>query len=1488
MPTPVQTQDLNLFGLDTGTSPFLVRDGGFLQAQNVVMKQKGRWESRYGIAPLPTLPQLGALEWCTAYGNELLVGSSSGEQSSWTPGTNGWLPKGTVQPIDVTTEVAAGSVNDKTNVDLAINASFGGGNAFSCYAWIEQGSCMFCVEDENGGQVMAPQSATPLSFTYPFASVRVVAIGPWFVLVTLRATTAGETGIVTFVVNPIQRTIAENALVGSNGATCLDARAVALATVGHSGQYVAIVWGTASGAWAAGFDPWAQAAVIPSVQIDTFLTTSICATWGNISSTPVVAVLQNRNAAPNLALRWLSPNTLVESSAIGVDSPITGATFGKLSLIIQSPNWTCVYEESATASGSTTVTQPSVKVASGNLTAVTSTGYAKRNMQLAGDLFAANGALFAPTVYQGASLVDQPTFFIEQILTTGATETARIQQSNAGGFIPTLSVAGYTIQPTSAPVPQWTGSCFGAALLTQSSASFDSTFVPCRCVARCTVKWGAQPFSAQLGADTHLTGGFLSMYDGLSIVEHNFHVTPEPLAAQYSGIAIIRTALGAASGAAQTLVVDDTNSAPGLTFTAINQNQPAFTVTFVAGSGYGSQVSGNAITISYNDTQVPTVQWYLNTGQIQSDANIAKLCSVFGNGASTGAIYAGGPFTSTPTYQTASPPEAEDFYVPPDLQSPDGTKYGSGWQIPPGAYILLMQTTTTTGQTYSQPNGYIWFTVDGVGVDPAPVASGGILCALRSIDNAEAVATKLAAALTSSPSYSGGAVSMPKQGTPPTGGPGQQTWKVSVQAPAGSASVGPLPGIPPAYCYQFRADAMAGVAAQGPNGTGAITCPLGTAINPGGYFVLPYSSTEFLVFYYVVNGVGSAPAGPIPAPQNANTATVTAIPISSWWSATHVAAETVSIIQSLGLNWVALGNVGPTIVYNNGTSGGAGVYDVSSSGVIPDGLYEVCATWERTDAAGQLEQSGPSLATPIPVQGAGPSFDPFGASYTTSGSGILSPNPSGSGMLMWGFPVGGSALFVSCPSLWATHKTSQLAVYRTTVNAGQNPTFYRVTSAGASPYNVTNPTGPDGTFTNPVTGTVLPQDFAYVFDALTDVQIQSNAGLYTEGGVFDNAAIPALSYVHVHRGRLWGVLSDSLTNQIRYSEPWEAEAQLAVEFADDLSIDVPQDGGKVVALATIDDKLIVLCQFGLYYVTGDGPTSNDVGDFNPIQPIMSDAGCVSAGSVVQTPEGIWFQSQKGPYFLDRNLVLNLQRGRPAQALFAGKTCNAAILMQDRPELRFFCSATAGGARNTSDYCVVYNYLYDVWSQFTKWAGNAAVLWQGQCTFVDSAGNVEVEAADGSASQYLDNGAYIAWLVQTGWVGKAVGLQGWLRCPRAAMLGVFESSHNVQIQVQYDYESTLYPVLWEASAIENQQAYAQAQLLNSVGSATPYGITDGSAWQFRLFPPPSLRGGRVMAVSFTVSSVQDQPNGGAFALDALTVELQGFGRLSRSGTSRSTG
>lgn len=1545
MPAPVHLEDVNLLGLDTKTSPFLVPPGGLLQAQNVVMPQQGRWQKRFGIQNLPTLPG-GYLDWCATYNtNELLVSSVSTTpgtigletQQAWQPNTQTWLQKGDLPTVSVDTAIRVASSSNLQAADAAVS------NGFACYAYqtVPQtgiSNVRFSVLNQATGEpVMLDQQVPTGVQTF---DPRVVAIGPYFVLLFRLGQVGSSVGLWSVTIDPVQHTVSSpfnlnTVPLSVNG---YDAVAVSGSTSGHNGQYVAITYLSAVSGYTVGFNPWTN-----SICISTTAILGANGTFVGIVKFPNNLCVFYCDTYPSVSMFWTDLNLAGATSVTTISSSVP---LGKATVIPSSAGWTLIYETLATQDTNTGrfETMPALLFASGPVASAQSVGPSGlfRDCSLAANAFTLpfQSQFFVPIIYQGnfgaaryaaQSTLQQTYMLLESNPNNAgqaepATIAARFATATGGG--PTLWLKCPQVNVSAAQEVGATAT-WACGIQQAGSGNFDGTYQVTQSVASAVATFYPEKYDATLGSDLHIAGGgFLQMYDGNAFVEHNFHVAPEPPVAWLCNVACCRLVVGlAGSGTGATAEQNaiyfppDAPDPTGTIYGSGWQIKPSSYVTVplqqvpsahaatasatlpmfsVVGAGQEIQIGGIVFTAVssgalYNGLSVSITANEFNTVFPDTTQLRAVGVGTFPNLSITFILPQDG--LSLPNLASAinsvvlngtSTPVSDYLDASWFTTSINTNFYGNPQTLPAGPYPDPSTAQFTGGVDIGAGiagqglGGYVYFVVDGIGSDPLPAAtqiSANIPCFINSTDSAQQVAQKFFAAVTNSGSMSAIVTASPPVGgsAPPTSAAGLPTWHVLLTCTLGTSSSGP--GSPCVYSEDFRGDFI-------DTNTSQITCPAGYRIAPGGYFCLPTLSS-CICFYFQVDGVGVVPqasavtALPPPSGVQANVPVIlvpsNTNPIHSYSTPTQVAtAVAAAISANLPAGWAPTITQNGCIITLSSTGGTPAPYNVSVCGSVYDGFYEEGVVWEWTDGAGQLHQSETSLPVSFNIQGSAPTVDPNGKLYSVTGS-LLAVNTLG-GMLLNGVAVGGNGPRLILPALWATSKSNvSAAFYRSTASAGQNPTLYR-TSNPLSP--VTNPTNVTSTVTDPFSGNSVPPDMLTYLDSVTDSQINANAAVYTTGGVLDNYPAPGGTHVHAHRGRLFVANGQ----QLSYSQPWQPEQQLAVEFAADLVIDIVDGSvGNIVATATLDDKLLILCEQGLYYIYGDGPSSTGQGDFSPPQRIMADTGCVAAGSVIETPEGVWFQSPKGIYFIDRNLQLTF-RGQQVSGLTAGKICNAAVLMQDRTEIRFFMSSKAGQAVPTTDYVLCYNYLYNVWSQFTKWAGNSACLWNNSLVFVDSLGNVQQE----QTNSYLDNGAFTQSLLQTGWLGKSNGLQGWLRVDKAALLGAFGSSHNVQVNVAFDYEPSFTQVLYEASEIVNQQNYAAANVLPAFGANTPYGITDGSAWNFRLFVPPSPRGGRVSAVSFTISDVQDSLPGSGFALDALTLEIQSFGKLNRFGTSRSTG
>jgi hypothetical protein len=131
----------------------------------------------------------------------------------------------------------------------------------------------------------------------------------------------------------------------------------------------------------------------------------------------------------------------------------------------------------------------------------------------------------------------------------------------------------------------------------------------------------------------------------------------------------------------------------------------------------------------------------------------------------------------------------------------------------------------------------------------------------------------------------------------------------------------------------------------------------------------------------------------------------------------------------------------------------------------------------------------------------------------------------------------------------------------------------------------------------------------------------------------------------------------------------------------------------------MDDKLIIFKENAIFYLSGDGPNNLGQQDsFIEPQLISSDVGCSVTNSVVLTPQGLFFKSNKGIYLLSRSLGLDYL-GAPVDD-FNHLSITKADLVAKSDEVRFL----------TSDgVCLVYNYFRGLWTTFSNHEGSGSIM-----------------------------------------------------------------------------------------------------------------------------------------------------------------------------------
>jgi hypothetical protein len=336
----------------------------------------------------------------------------------------------------------------------------------------------------------------------------------------------------------------------------------------------------------------------------------------------------------------------------------------------------------------------------------------------------------------------------------------------------------------------------------------------------------------------------------------------------------------------------------------------------------------------------------------------------------------------------------------------------------------------------------------------------------------------------------------------------------------------------------------------------------------------------------------------------------------------------------------------------------------NSGGSVTVQQYYYIATYEWTDAAGNLHRSAPSV--------------PAGINVTSSPATVV----------------------IKVPTLRLTSKQNvRIVLYRWST---AQQLYYQVTS-------IASPTA-NNTTTDSVT----------INDLLADSSIVGNNLLYTTGSVVENIGAPACLDVCLSKSRAFLIDAED-RNLVWFSK--QVLQQTPIEFSDLFTIYVaPTTGaqgstGPLTALAAMDDKLILFKNNAIYYVTGNGPDATGANnDFSEPTFITSVAGCSNRNSIVFMPAGIMFQSDKGIWLLGRDLSTKYI-GAMVE-LYNDVAVNSAVNVPGTNQVRFTLD---------SGITLMYDYYYDQWGTFSSGAGGiSSTLWQGKHTLLTSLGQIRQE------------------------------------------------------------------------------------------------------------------------------------------------------------------
>jgi hypothetical protein len=420
----------------------------------------------------------------------------------------------------------------------------------------------------------------------------------------------------------------------------------------------------------------------------------------------------------------------------------------------------------------------------------------------------------------------------------------------------------------------------------------------------------------------------------------------------------------------------------------------------------------------------------------------------------------------------------------------------------------------------------------------------------------------------------------------------------------------------------------------------------------------------------------------------------------------------------------------------------------------PSYEYQVCYT--STNNQGNIEYSAPSI--PIQI--------------------VLSSDASTAG-----------SVTLNIPTVRLTYKTAnpiKISIYRWSI---ANQEFYEVTSISIPLIN------------NPAV------DYLTYVDTHADASIIGNSLIYTTGGVIEDVGAPAFTSQCLFDDRVFGIDAED-PNLMWYSK--QVIEATPVEFSDLLTFYVaPSTGsqgstGNLECVFPMDTNLIMFKKDAILYINGTGP-DNTGANSTYSQPIFitSTVGTTNQQSIVMTDAGLMFQSDKGIWLLERNVVQATFVGAPVQAFTQNATVNSAVCIPGTTQVRFTLS---------SGITLMYDYFFMQWATFNNAPAISSTLYNGLHTYLDKFGSIYQE----TPGLYLDGNNPVLLQFTTGWFNLA-GLQGYQRLHEIQLLASYVSPHLMYISIAYDHANATEPRLLQPDNYTG--VYGSDSLY---GQTSPYG------------------------------------------------------------------
>lgn len=316
-------------------------------------------------------------------------------------------------------------------------------------------------------------------------------------------------------------------------------------------------------------------------------------------------------------------------------------------------------------------------------------------------------------------------------------------------------------------------------------------------------------------------------------------------------------------------------------------------------------------------------------------------------------------------------------------------------------------------------------------------------------------------------------------------------------------------------------------------------------------------------------------------------------------------------------------------------------------------------------------------------------------------------------------------------------------------------------------------------------------DSVTFWDKLSDVDQASREKLpFGTGGELENIAPPPCTIATQIRNRVYFAGLDTDPSAVLFSKEWTPTNGVA--YSDFFQMRVT---GEVTAVAQLDANTVIFTASDIWLASGDLPDAT--GGTNPIpipQRMPHSVGAMSQDSIVVTSIGIFFQSAKGIFLLDRGGGCTYV-GAAIEDTAAVLTVVGGIEVPTLNQVRLY---TAEGTT------LVYETTFKTWTTFTGQSAASGCVWGGVATTVDVGGTVSQE----TPGAYGDNGSFVSSRATFAFASFA-GIRGYVRLKALQVQGRYRGPHQLNASLAYDQRltpSTQYGYVFDFSPVYGTGLY----------------------------------------------------------------------------------